>query len=74
MHLSELQLKEIIDITNGKRVGAIVDVVVSQNGTIEKLILVEKRGRKFTKEEYVIYWNQIIKIGDDIILVDSRNK
>ena len=74
MRLSELQLKEIIDITNGKRVGAIVDVVVSQNGTIEKLILVEKRGRKFTKEEYVIYWNQIIKIGDDIILVDSRNK
>ena len=74
MHLSELQLKEIIDITNGKRVGAIVDVVVSQNGTIEKLILVEKRGRKFTKEEYVIYWNQIIKIGDDIILIDTKNK
>ena len=74
MHLSELQLKEIINISNGKRVGMIVDVIVSSSGTIEKLILEEKRGRKFTKEECTIYWNQIIKIGDDIILVDTRNK
>ena len=74
MHLSELQLKEIINISNGKRVGIIVDVIVSNDGKIEKLILEEKRGRKFTKEEYTIYWNQIVKIGDDIILVDTRNK
>lgn len=74
MHLSELQLKEIINISNGKRVGIIVDVVVSQNGTIEKLIVEEKRGRKFSKEEYEITWSQIIKIGDDIILIDTRNK
>ena len=74
MHLSELQLKEIINVSNGKRVGMIVDVVVSQSGNIEKLILEEKRGRKFSKEEYEISWNQIIKIGDDIILIDTRNK
>ena len=74
MHLSELQLKEIINISNGKRVGMIVDVIVSNDGNIEKLILEEKRGRKFTKEEYTVYWNQIIKIGDDIILIDTRNK
>jgi len=74
MHLSELQLKEIINISNGKRVGIIVDVIVSNDGKIEKLILEEKRGRKFTKEEFVVTWNQIIKVGDDIILVDTRNK
>jgi YlmC/YmxH family sporulation protein len=74
MRLSELQLKEIINIYNGKRIGVIVDVIVEQNGQIKKLILEEKRGRKFTKEEYTIYWNQIIKIGDDIILIDTRNK
>ena len=74
MRLSELQLKEIINISNGKRIGIIVDVVVSQNGNIEKLILEEKRGRKFSKEEYEVLWNQIIKIGDDIILIDTRNK
>jgi len=74
MHLSELQLKEIINISNGKRIGIIVDVIVSTSGNIEKLVLEEKRGRKFAKEEYEISWNQIIKIGDDIILIDTRNK
>jgi YlmC/YmxH family sporulation protein len=74
MHLSELQLKEIINISNGKRIGMIVDVIVSTDGKIEKLVLEEKRGRKFAKEENEISWNQIIKIGDDIILIDTRNK
>ena len=74
MRLSELQLKEIINISNGKRIGVIVDVIVSISGNIEKLVLEEKRGRKFSKEEYEVSWNQIIKIGDDIILIDTRNK
>ena len=74
MRLSELQLKEIINIMDGKRIGIIVDVIVDNNGQIQKLILEEKRGRKFSKEEYEISWNQIIKVGDDIILIDTRNK
>ena len=74
MRLSELQLKEIINISNGKRIGVIVDVIVSTSGNIEKLVIEEKRGRKFAKEEYEVSWNQIIKIGDDIILIDTRNK
>jgi len=74
MRLSELQLKEIINIYNGKRIGVIVDVIVETNGQIQKLVLEEKRGRKFSKEEYEISWNQIVKIGDDIILIDTRNK
>ena len=74
MRLSELKLKEIINIYNGKRIGVIVDVIVETNGQIQKLVLEEKRGRKFSKEEYEISWNQIVKIGDDIILIDTRNK
>ena len=74
MHLSELQQKEIINISNGKRIGIIVDVIVDTNGNIQKLVLEEKRGRKFSKEEYEILWSQIVKIGDDIILIDTRNK
>ena len=74
MRLSELQLKEIINISNGKRIGIIVDVIVSPTGQIEKLVLEEKRGRKFSKEEYEILWSQIVKVGDDIILIDTRNK
>ena len=74
MRLSELQLKEIINISNGKRIGVIVDVIIDTNGNIQKLVLEEKRGRKFSKEEYEILWSQIVKVGDDIILIDTRNK
>lgn len=74
MRLSELQLKEIVNISNGKRIGTIVDVIVDEHGSIKNLVLEEKRGRKFTHEEYNISWNQIVKIGDDIILIDTRNK
>lgn len=74
MRLSDLQLKEIVSINNGKRIGVIVDAVVDENGCIKNLILEEKRGRKFSREEYDVNWSQIVKIGDDIILVDMRNK
>ena len=74
MRLSELQQKEIVNISNGKRIGTIIDVLVNDKGYIEHLVLEEKRNRKFTHEEYNISWNQIIKIGDDIILIDTRNK
>jgi len=74
MRLSDLQQKEIINIYNGKRIGVIVDVIVESTGSIQKLVLEERRGRKFTKEESEILWNQIVKIGDDIILIDTRNK
>ncbi len=74
MRLSDLQLKEIVNIYNGKRIGVIVDAVVDEKGFIKTLVLEEKRGRKFTREEYNVSWSQIVKIGDDIILVDTRNK
>ena len=76
MQLSELQLKEVIDITSGKKIGVIVDVVVDSDGRIRSFTLEERKGRKLisSKEEYELLWNQIIKFGDDIILVDTRRK
>ena len=74
MRLSDLQQKEIVNIVNGKRVGMIIDVIVDDKGYIKTLVLEEKKGRKFTREEYNVSWSQIVKIGDDIILVDTRNK
>ena len=74
MRLSDLQHKEIVNIVDGKRVGIIIDVIVDEKGYINTLILEDRRGRKFSREEYNIMWNQIVKIGDDIILIDTRNK
>lgn len=77
MNLSDLQEKEVIDISTGKRIGAIVDIIISMTGNISKLVLEDKRNSRklFSKNQDDIYleWKQIIKIGDDIILVDSKN-
>lgn len=75
MRLSDLQTKEIIDITTGKRLGMIIDVEVDNTGKIKKFILQEKRLRRFKSlEESIVTWEEIIKLGDDIILIDPRNK
>jgi len=75
MHLSDLQTKEIIDITTGRKMGLIIDVIVEQSGKIKSLVLQEKRIKKFKSlDEFEVTWNEIVKIGDDIILIDTRNK
>lgn len=78
LNLSDLQEKEVIDISSGKRIGAIIDIIISMTGNISKLVLEErKNSRKLfsnNKEDIYLDWKQIIKIGDDIILVDSQNK
>lgn len=76
MNLSDLQNKEVIDIATGRRVGSIIDVMISSDGRIQKLILEDRKStRRFlgsSRDEVSIDWKQIIKIGDDIILVDGK--
>lgn len=78
LRLSELQNKEIIDISTGKRVGNIIDASINTDGTIERLILEERRnGKKILKgikDEITIYWDKIVKIGDDTILINPNRK
>lgn len=77
MNLSDLQTKEVIDIATGRRIGSIIDVIIDRKGTIAKLILEDRKpSRKLfstNKEDLDLLWNQIVKIGDDIILVDCKN-
>lgn len=73
MRLSDLQTKEIINMSTGKRLGMIIDVIISTDGTIKSLILEEKKLKRLsTREEYELDWSQITKIGDDIILVKDK--
>lgn len=75
VNLSDLQNKEVIDIASGRRIGAIIDVIIDRKGNISKLILEDRKSgrRLFTsgKEDIHLNWNQIIRIGDDIILVNG---
>ncbi len=74
MHLSDLQSKDVINVVDGRKIGNIVDACVEQgSGKITKLVVEPNRTfNKFfsTKEEFDVVWEQIIKIGEDVILVD----
>ena len=74
MRLSELQSKKIISVNNGKNIGSIIDVVVNNSGQIETLIIESSKGLfNINKDiDMKIYWNEIEKIGEDVILVKKE--
>ena len=73
MRLSDLQNKDVVNIIDGKLVGNIIDIMInSSNGIMESLIIEKSKFFVFlfsNKNEIEIKWNQIEKIGEDVILV-----
>ena len=68
--LSDLQTKDIINLVDGRRVGAIIDVQVNEEGGIEELLIQKKRFLFFSSAVINLKWEQIDKIGKDVILVN----
>lgn len=75
MRLSELQSKKIINITDGKSIGSIIDINIQENGNIESLVLESTRSIFSLNKELDTYvlWKDITKIGEDVILVKLNN-
>lgn len=74
MRLSELQSKKIINITDGRNVGSIIDINILENGTVESLVLESSR-KLFSLNKEIdsqILWKDITKIGEDVILVKTN--
>ena len=74
---SDFKNKEVINILDGKRLGFVNDVDINfEKGTVEAIIVPGPSAflNIFSggAHDYVIPWNNIKKIGDDIILVDYR--
>lgn len=73
MRLSDLQNKDVINVVDGKKVGNIIDVSLeNSSGKMESLIVEKSKFfvSLFTnKDEIEIRWEQIEKIGEDVILV-----
>lgn len=75
MKLSDLENKDVIDMKTGEKIGNVIDVEISDLGMISKLLLYEKKGIIKTirgVENDSILWNQIKKIGSDVILVNKN--
>lgn len=79
MRLSELGGKEIIGLDTGERMGVISDsdlVINPENGQIESIILPRGSflglGRK--REDLVIPWHAIVKIGPDMVIIQLNQQ
>ncbi len=70
---SDIRQKDVINITNGRRMGTIVDMHFTADGRISSIavpgpfnIVGMIRG---SRSDVVIPWESIVKIGEDVILV-----
>lgn len=65
--------KEVINLSDGKRLGYVQDVEADFNTGKITAIIVPGNNKIFSmngKNDLVISWDKIVKIGDDIILVE----
>lgn len=71
LRLSDLQSKKIISIVSGRNIGNIIDADVRDDGNIESLIIEQSKNFFSLNRESDtrIFWNDITKIGEDVILV-----
>ena len=76
--VTELRYKEIISLSTGHRLGFVYDAVLSLPGGQVTALLVPGPARFFgllgREDDLVIPWEQISKIGEDIILVDMEGE
>lgn len=78
--ISDFQIKDVVNVFDGKRLGHIADIDINLNtGKIDAVVIggTGKVLGLFGKDdEIVIPWKNIIKIGQDVILVryqDTRS-
>lgn len=73
---TDLHCKEVICISDGRRLGFIQDVIIQLPKGEVSAIVVPGRCRMAglgpPKEDYVIPWSSICRIGPDIVLVDIK--
>ncbi|GER65532.1 hypothetical protein BpJC7_17590 [Weizmannia acidilactici] len=74
VRISDFQIKDVVSISDGRKLGNVEDIDINlDTGTIESIIVGGASGKMFglfgKDDEIVIPWNNIVKIGTDVILV-----
>ena len=71
MRISDLQSKKIISISTGRNLGNIVDAEITLDGKVDSLVIeFNKNFFSLNRESDTnILWSEIVKIGEDVILV-----
>lgn len=73
--INELKAKEVINVTDGARLGFVSDVMIDlADGRLTALIVpgaYRLMGFLGREDDIIIKWESIKKIGDDIIIIDN---
>ena len=76
MKFTELRCKEVICVADGRRLGFVCDVLVEVPDGCVKAIIVPGPCRIFglfgRRDDFIIPWNCIKRIGPDIVLVEIK--
>lgn len=74
MRLSDLQNKDIVNVIDGKNIGNIIDVKIDEEKGVIESFIIEPNKNFFAffnrGSDTEIKWNNITKIGEDVILVE----
>lgn len=77
-YFSELRYKEVIDVHSGRRLGYVCDAEFDEaEGRLTSLITPGKArffGLFGREDDYVLPWKSIVRIGGDIILVETDDQ
>ncbi len=69
----EIKQKEVINLSDGKRLGKVCDLVfLYPEGKVQGIVVPGGRGFRFGKADMFIELKCITKIGVDVILVDIK--
>jgi YlmC/YmxH family sporulation protein len=71
--ISEFQIKDVVNVSDGKKLGNIGDIEINLSSGKIEAVIVTGNGKVLgffgREEDIVIPWKNIIKIGQDVILV-----
>jgi YlmC/YmxH family sporulation protein len=73
MYISEFQTKDVVNVSDGKKLGNIWDFDINVTTGKIQAIIISGQGKVLgffgRDEEIIIPWRNIVKIGEDVILV-----
>lgn len=73
MRFAELKTKEIIRMSDGKKLGFADDIVINEKTRQVVALRVPKATKGFKKPEYMeVAFSAIAKIGENVILIDDK--
>jgi len=79
MRISDLRLLDVVNVKDGRRLGAIKDLDLDLERGVVKGIIVPgpSTSRGFfgsgKSDDYIVPWDRVKKIGVDVILVDAND-